>query len=127
VLVRNLRTGKVLGDRVWRTRGGREGARGLLGRQGLTAGEGLWIVGSMGVHSFGMRFPIDVAYLDGELRVVHLIEHMRPNRCGRISLRTETVLELPSGTLAETGTRQGDRLELVAQLSSTANANLSKR
>ncbi|MFN2433715.1 MAG: DUF192 domain-containing protein [Gemmatimonadota bacterium] len=108
--VRNERTGAVLADRVQRTRGAREGARGLLGRSGLEPGEGLWIVGSMGVHSFGMRFPIDVAYLDGDLRVLHVIETMKPNRLGRLSPRTETVLELPAGTLAASGTRRGDRL-----------------
>jgi uncharacterized membrane protein (UPF0127 family) len=112
VLVRNARTGRLLGDRVQRTRGGREGARGLLGRRALEAGEGLWIVGSMGVHSFGMRFPIDVAYLDGELKVLHVIRNMRPNRFGRISFKTETVLELPAGTLAGTQTVAGDSLEL---------------
>jgi uncharacterized membrane protein (UPF0127 family) len=114
VEVRNVRNGKLLADRLRRTRGAREGAKGLLGRSVLERGEGLWIVGSMGVHSFGMRFPIDVAYLDGELRIVHAIENMKPNRVGRLSLRTETVLELPAGTLAVADTRKGDRLEMSA-------------
>ena len=112
--VRNARNGRLLGERVLRTRGGREAAKGLLGRGGLEPGEGLWILGTMGVHSFGMRFPIDVAYLDGDLRIVHVIENMRPGRIGRLSLRTETVLELPAGTLAATETRQGDQLEIRA-------------
>jgi hypothetical protein len=112
VQVRNARNGELLGDRVQRTRGGGQAARGLLGRAGLEPGEGLWIVGSMGVHSFGMRFPIDVAYLDGDLRVLHVIAGLKPNRIGRVSLRTETVLELPAGTLAATETRKGDRLEI---------------
>jgi uncharacterized membrane protein (UPF0127 family) len=114
VEVRNVRNGRLLGDHVQRTRGGREAAKGLLGRGGLESGEGLWILGTMGVHSFGMRFPIDVAYLDGDLRIVHVIENMRPGRIGRFSLRTETVLELPAGTLAATETRKGDRLEICA-------------
>jgi hypothetical protein len=113
--VRNPRTGAILGDRVRRTRGGREVAKGLLGREGLAPGEGLWIVGTMGVHTFGMRFPIDVAYLDGDLRIVHVIEGMRPGRIGRLSLRTDTVLELPAGTLAATGTRKGDQLAIGAR------------
>lgn len=53
-----------------------------------------------------MRFPIDVAYLDRELRVVHAIEGMKPRRIARVSLRTETVLELAPGTLSATGTRK---------------------
>ena len=66
----------------------------------------------MGVHSFGMRFAIDVAYLDGEFRVVHLIHAMRPNRLARLSFRTDSVLELPAGVLAATDTRKGDRIAL---------------
>jgi hypothetical protein len=112
VEVRNTRTGKLLGDRIRRTAGGRQAAKGLLGRDALEPGEGLWIVGILGVHTFGMRFPIDVAYLDGDLRVLHVIEGMKPGRIGRLSLRTETVLELPAGTLAATETRKGDRLEI---------------
>ena len=108
------RNGRLLGDRVERTRGGRQAAKGLLGREGLEPGEGLWIVGILGVHSFGMRFPIDVAYLDGDLRILHVIESMKPGRIGRLSLRAETVLELPAGTLAATETRKGDRLEIRA-------------
>lgn len=111
--MRNARNGALLADRLRRTRGGRDAARGLLGASGLASGEALWILGSMGVHSFGMRFPIDVAYLDGDLQVVHLIAAMKPNRIGRISFRTETVLELPAGTLAATDTRRGDRLHVT--------------
>ena len=107
---RNARTGVLLADRVTRTHGGASAARGLLGRAGLQAGEGLWILGCMGVHTFGMRFAIDVAYLNAELRVHHLIHGMRPNRVARISPRTETVLELPAGTLAASGTQRGDWL-----------------
>jgi hypothetical protein len=66
----------------------------------------------MGVHSFGMRFEIDVAYLDGGFRIVHLIHAMRPNRLARLSFRTESVLELPAGVLAATDTRKGDRIAL---------------
>jgi uncharacterized membrane protein (UPF0127 family) len=112
VIVQNVRTGQLLGDRIQRTRGGREAAKGLLGRAGLEPGEGLWIVGTLGVHTFGMRFPIDVAYLDGDLRVLHAVHGMKPGRVGRISFRAETILELPAGTLAATDTRRGDRLEI---------------
>ena len=115
--VRNGRNGRVLAERVQRTRGAGQASRGLLDRGGLETGEALWIIGSMGVHSFGMRFPIDVAYLDGELRVLHAIENMKPNRLGRLSFRTETVLELPAGTLAATQTRRGDPLVVQSRCS----------
>ena len=114
--VRNARTGRPLADRVRRTHGGWQGARGLLGRGGLAPGEALWIVGSLGVHSFGMRFPIDVLYLDGELRVLHALAPLAPNRLGPISLRCESVLELPAGTLAASGTRLGDALAFARRV-----------
>src|SRR5258708_3763044 len=43
--------------------------KGLLGRERLSAGEGLWIVPCEAVHTFGMQFPIDLVYLDRDMRV----------------------------------------------------------
>jgi uncharacterized protein len=87
---------------------------GLLGktRRWCQPGRGLWIVPSHGVHTLGMMFSIDVVFLDREYQVVHLAERMRPFRVSAIELRAVSILELPSHTIAETGTRVGDRLEI---------------
>lgn len=122
--VRNARTGAVLAERVERTEGGASAARGLLGRSGLRPGEALWLVGCMGVHTLGMRFAIDVVHLDGELRVRHLVEAMKPNRLGRVSPRTETVLELPAGVLAASDTRRGDRLVFEREVGDVEPASI---
>lgn len=84
---------------------------GLLGRQGLPEGEGLWITRCNSVHNFGMRFAIDVAFLDAEGTVLKQIEPLGINKASPIVKGAKAVLELPVGTLARTGTRVGDRLE----------------
>ncbi len=77
------------------------------------AGDGLWIVPCRGVHTFAMQFPIDVVYLDGDRRVVHVERSLRPWRIGRVTLRAASVLELPGETLRSSGTDMGDEIEIV--------------
>jgi uncharacterized membrane protein (UPF0127 family) len=84
--------------------------KGLLGKLRLPQGEGLWLVPSQGIHTFGMLFPIDVIFLDEEQRVIHLIEHMRPFRVTRIRLNCASVLELPAHTIYSSQTHVGDQL-----------------
>jgi uncharacterized protein len=90
--------------------------RGLMGRNvsSFRSGDGLWIIPCSGVHTCFMNFPIDVLYLDGNRRVVHIEERLKPWRVGRMNLRTHSVLELPANTARETGTTIGDQIEIVA-------------
>ena len=55
------------------------------------AGQGLWIVPSRGVHTFAMRFPIDVVYLDEEKTVVHLEQDLKPWRVAAVRLQAASV------------------------------------
>lgn len=87
--------------------------KGLLGRNALPEGTGLWLTPCSGVHSFGMKFPIDVLFLDGALRVVGLVEHLAPNRVSRIYFRARSAMELPAGTLSRSGTGVGNRIEVT--------------
>ena len=84
--------------------------KGLLGQEGLAAGEGLWIVPCESVHTFGMRFPIDLVYLDRKKRVRKVRSSVPPWRLSAC-LSAHSVLELSSGTIQQTRTRPGDRLE----------------
>lgn len=84
--------------------------KGLLGRRALRVGEGLWIRPCEAVHTFGMHFPIDLVYLDRDLRVKKVRSHVAPWRLSAC-LTAHSVLELASGTIRDTHTKAGDRLE----------------
>lgn len=84
--------------------------RGLLGRDGVEGG--LLISPCSGVHTFGMRFPIDVAYLDRSWTVLAVVS-MKRNRLGRNRLRARHVLEAEWGALDRWGVRPGVRLDLT--------------
>ena len=87
--------------------------RGLLGKSALSAGEGLWIKPCNGVHTFGMKFPIDVVFMDREKRVVGLAKTLRPNRTSRLYFLASSVIELPAGAIDAADTVTGDRIEVA--------------
>ncbi|MGI5470611.1 DUF192 domain-containing protein [Streptomyces sp. CA-132043] len=81
--------------------------RGLLGRDGIEGA--LLLTPASSVHTFRMRFAIDVAYLDRRLTVL-AVHTMRPNRLGRPRLRSRHVLEAEAGAMAAWGLCPGTRL-----------------
>jgi uncharacterized membrane protein (UPF0127 family) len=85
------------------------------------AGRGLWIVPSRGVHTFAMRFPIDVLYLDEEKTVVHLEQDLKPWRVAPVRMQAASVIELPRNILHSTGTSVGDEIEIVLGRAREAN------
>lgn len=78
-------------------------------------GQGLWIVPSHGVHTFAMRFPIDVVYLDQERIVIHLESDLKPWRMAAIRVRATSVLELPTGTIVDSLTALGDQVDILME------------
>lgn len=87
-------------------------AVGLLGRSSLTPGQGLWIRPCSGVHTFCMNFAIDLIGLSKDLRVISLIQNVKPNRIAGVSWKIHSILELPAQTIARTGTQPGDWLSM---------------
>lgn len=85
--------------------------RGLLGRSSLPAGEGLLIKPCKGIHTFFMKFSIDVIFLDRDNRIVALNLSLPPNRMTRIYLKAVSVLELPAGTIGGT-VAVGDAIDI---------------
>jgi len=83
---------------------------GLLGERNLSSGDGLLIVPSQGVHTWGMLFPIDVVVLDNDWNVLAMRPRMRQFRMTRIFWQAAAVLELPCGVLDSTTTAIGDAL-----------------
>jgi len=78
-------------------------------------GQGLWISPSHGVHTFAMRFPIDVIYLDQERIVIHMEEELKPWRVAAVRILAASVLELPTGMIRESRTELGDRVDIFLE------------
>jgi uncharacterized protein len=87
-------------------------SKGLLGRIGLAPGEGLWIVPCESVHTFWMKFSLDLVYLDRGLRVKKIRSAVPPWRVSGC-LTAHSVLELPAGTIIDSQTQVGDILEVI--------------
>ena len=102
----NLAERARVADSVW-TR-----VVGFLRDTELADGDGLWIVPCNSIHSFAMKFPFDAVFLDRDLKVVHLVEEMKPWRISPIKFASHGVLEIPAGAIARSGTKPGDQIEL---------------
>ncbi|MFF4227598.1 DUF192 domain-containing protein [Streptomyces sp. NPDC001820] len=85
--------------------------RGLLGRDRIEGA--ILLTPCNSVHTFRMRFTIDVAYLDRELRVID-VHTMKPGRLSRPRLRARHVLEAEAGAMAGWGVRPGVQLTIAA-------------
>jgi uncharacterized membrane protein (UPF0127 family) len=85
---------------------------GLLKRTRIGPEEALWLIPSKGIHTIGMKFPIDVVFLNKKNLVIGLISEMGPYRISAVRLRSHSVLELPKGTLKKSRTEIGDQLEI---------------
>jgi len=109
----NLTRGTVLAERaaVAETPGTRR--RGLLGTGSLPDGCGLLIVPCRNVHTLGMRYPIDVVFIDESWTVRRVVHGLKPARLSPLVIRARAVLELPSGRAAATGTAAGDLLDVL--------------
>ena len=78
-------------------------------------GQGLWISPSHGVHTFAMRFPIDVIYLHQERLVIHIEEELKPWRLAAVRIQATSVLELPMGMIRESQTELGDQVDIFLE------------
>ena len=85
--------------------------KGLLKHTGLAPGEGLWIVPCEGVHSFFMKFAIDVVFINKKRVVTKLRPNMVKSRIA-LSFRAHSTIELPVGVIRKSQTVVGDQLEL---------------
>jgi uncharacterized protein len=109
----NTTKGTVIGSAIRVAATTRARLVGLLGKTHLDPGEGLLIVPSSGVHTWGMRFPIDVVALDRRLRVVGVWQHLGSFRIAAVGWTTRSVLELPAGTIRRSQIEVGDQLNVI--------------
>ena len=113
VRVINQSRGTTVGESVEFANTSLTRLRGLLGRRGVEAGGGLWIMPSSGVHTVGMRFPIDVVGLDRNMRVVKVWPELAPYRLTSVSLKVRSVIELAAGQIRERRIEVGDLLAVT--------------
>lgn len=94
--------------RVVHARGSFGRTKGLIGRDAMRRDEALWLSPCKSVHTFGMRFPVDVAFLDDSGTILHLVPSMHPRRISRIVWGARGALEMHAGTMDAVGARIGD-------------------
>jgi len=90
----------------------REKIVGLIGEKHIYP---LWLETRFGIHTFGVRFPLDIVILNEKFEVVALCEGIRPNRIFLWNPTYKHVLELPEGTILKKKITTGSRLKLVVQ------------
>ena len=91
-----------------------ERAVGLLGRRGLPPGTGMWLAPTRSIHTWGMRFAIDLVFLDDGLRVTKLYQEVRPWRLLWGGRRARVAVELAAGEVARLGIEPGQQVALRA-------------
>src|SRR3954471_476163 len=109
-LIVNTTRATVLGDQVLLAATSAQRRTGLLKHSSLPKGSGLWIKPCESIHTFFMRFAIDVIYLDRKGRVRKIRHALPPSRLS-LCLVAKSVLELPAGTVLASQTQLGDQLE----------------
>jgi hypothetical protein len=110
IKVIDSRNGKELADDVIEARGIKSKLLGLIGRDSLEQACAMLIPGCRQVHTFFMRFAIDVLFLNSARKVIGMECEMAPFRISRFYLKGKSVLEMPAGTLKRMGVRLGDTL-----------------
>ncbi|MDA8121063.1 MAG: DUF192 domain-containing protein [Deltaproteobacteria bacterium] len=113
MIVINRTKGRTLADRAAKAQTFFRRFAGLLFSRRLVDGEGLWIAPCSSVHTLGMRYPVDVLFLDARGNAIGLYPALRPNRVTRRFRNAMGALELPGGVIARTGTSLGDLVEFM--------------
>ncbi len=116
-MIRNLTKGAVLADRVEMANTFFGRLKGLLGRSELRKGDALVIEPCSSIHTVGMKFSIDVLFLDKRSRVVGLRKCVDPFRFTRVFWRARQAIELPASSIDDTNTGMGDIIDIDAGLS----------
>ena len=112
-LLRNATTGAIIATRIDQLSGLFQRAVGLLARPNVQPDEGVWITACSSIHTMGMRYAIDVIFVDRDGCVVHIERNLRPNRLAFGRRRARAVVEMAAGALNQVDVMIGDRLELL--------------
>ena len=109
----NVTTQRELGKSISKAVTFFQRTRGLLGRKKIKEGEGLYIPECRSIHTFFMRFTIDVVFIDGDNRITRVVPGLVPFRIAFGPRNTAGVLELPAGTLKDNRCVAGDEISFI--------------
>jgi uncharacterized membrane protein (UPF0127 family) len=107
----NGRSGAIMAESLVSAHDSASRRKGWLGRDSAPSGEAIWILPCEAIHCFFMHFPIDVVFLDRELRIVQLRRSVKPWRIA-VCLRAYSVMEFAAGVIDATATIAGDKIVL---------------
>jgi uncharacterized membrane protein (UPF0127 family) len=107
VLVPQLFVAKKFFDRAW----------GLLGQSSFEQNKGLWIHRCSSIHTFFMKIPIDAVFVDRQLKVVGIYENLKPFRMTTWVWKSDSVIELPSGSVQRLKIHRGEVFRVVSAVS----------
>lgn len=107
------KTGECIAGRIEIARTFSERLIGLMGRRTMIDAEGLYFPGCKSIHTFFLKFAIDVLFLDKEMKVTKMVSRMKPYRLAFAPLQTRDALELSCGVLEKHGLNVGDAITLI--------------
>ena len=113
MICRNLTKGNVVATDLivadtWETR-----RKGFLGRTSTEPGEGMLLVPCFAIHMVGMKFALDVVFLDRDDKVVGIDTNVKPGTLNSSCRKAHSTLELPPGTVAAKRIEKGDVLQVI--------------
>ncbi len=120
-MITNVSKNTVLAEEGKVARGFWARTKGLIGRKYMGRGEALIFYRCTSVHTFFMKFPIDVVFLDKQMRLIKAYKSFFPCKISRMVLNSYVAIEFCAGTLDRTHTEVGD----ILNIESKGNGNLS--
>lgn len=114
MIVSNVTRGTIVAAEANEARSFTAKLFGLMGKAGMANNAALIIYHTNWIHTFWMRFALDLIYITREGTVVGLETGLAPNRIGKLFWRGQTVIELCAGVIAASRTELGDRLHVAS-------------
>lgn len=111
--VRHMKTGKEIASRVESALTFSRRLVGLMGRSTIPDEQGLYFPGCKSIHTFGMKFAIDVLFMDKKMKITKIVSRLNPNRVAFAPFATRATLELAGGVLKKHDLEVGDEIALI--------------
>jgi uncharacterized protein len=108
----NLSNGEILANKLKTAYRFFQRLKGLMFTSELPIGEAVHLQPCQSVHTFFMKYDIDVIYLDKEMKIVEMTHAMKPSKVGSIVKNAYSVIELPAGSISKTDTKVGHVLQI---------------